>query len=47
MIYPLEDLGSMILAILLSTPKGDEVAASTAIVELIRQDREAHEQSKL
>lgn len=43
MIYSTDELKTLILLILQSMPKGDEDRVADAIVEIIKQDREAHD----
>jgi hypothetical protein len=43
MIYTPEELKKLILPILQSMPKGDEDRAADAIVEIVKQDREARD----
>lgn len=43
MIYTLEELKALVLPMLRSMDKGQEEAVSDAIVDIIRQDREARD----
>lgn len=43
MTYTLDELKQLVLPMLLSMEKGHEDAVATAIIELIKQDREARD----